>query len=68
MHRQHPSAGGENEQSYTFFVTDEIAETLFKQLHGRWLNTTQPLYQLPADEEELKVRNDIFISKSKTFD
>ncbi|KLO14705.1 S-adenosyl-L-methionine-dependent methyltransferase [Schizopora paradoxa] len=54
MRRDYPTAGGENEQSYTYSVTDDIAETLFKESHGRWLNTMQPLYQLPVDEDENK--------------
>lgn len=40
----------------SYIVTPEVAETLFKEVHGRILNTMQPLYQLPADEEEVKVR------------
>jgi hypothetical protein len=42
--------------SYTFPVTDEIAEELYREVHGRVLNTLQPLYQLPCDDEEIKVR------------
>lgn len=41
--------------SYTYPVTDEIAEELYREVHGRVLNTLQPLYQLPCDEEEIKV-------------
>ena len=44
-----------NEDEESFIVTPEVAETLFKTVHGRILNTMQPLYQLPADEEEVKV-------------
>ena len=55
--RPYPTAGYENEQSHTYIVTHEIAEGLFENAHGRWLNTLQPLYQLPIDNEEIKVRS-----------
>ena len=42
-------------ESYTYPVTEEIAEELYREVHGRVLNTMQPLYQLPCDEEEIKV-------------
>jgi len=55
VHRLYPTAGNENEQSHTYIVTQEIAEGLFEEAHGRFLNTLQPLYQLPTDSEEIKV-------------
>jgi len=48
------SSNAATDESYTYVVTPEIAETLFQEQHGRMVNTMQPLYQLPADEEELK--------------
>ena len=49
-------AGSTYDEEDTYVVTPEIAETMFREVHGRMLNTMQPLYQLPADEEEVKVR------------
>lgn len=49
-----PSNVDDDDESYA--VTPEVAETLFREIHGRILNTMQPLYQLPADEDEVKVR------------
>ncbi|KAH8116923.1 S-adenosyl-L-methionine-dependent methyltransferase [Phellopilus nigrolimitatus] len=43
-----------DDESYTYIVTPEVAETLFREVHGRQLNTMQPVYQLPADADEIK--------------
>lgn len=45
----------EDEETYTYVVTPEMREEFFREVHGRQLNTMQPLYQLPADDEEIKV-------------
>ena len=51
-HRSHPY---EDDETFTVVVDDNMRETLFRDVYGRRLNTMQPLYQLPADEEEIKV-------------
>lgn len=45
----------EDDETYTYVVTPEMREEFFREVHGRQLNTMQPLYQLPADDEEIKV-------------
>lgn len=45
----------EDEETYTYVVTPEMRDEFFREVHGRQLNTMQPLYQLPADDEEIKV-------------
>ena len=48
----HPSL---DEISYTYAVTDEIRETLYREVFGRRLNTLQPVYQQPTDDDEMQV-------------
>lgn len=45
----------EDDETYTYVVTPEMRDEFFREVHGRQLNTMQPLYQLPADDEEIKV-------------
>ncbi|THH04810.1 hypothetical protein EW145_g5248 [Phellinidium pouzarii] len=40
------SSASPDDESYTYAVTPEIAETLFRDVHRRKLNTMQPVYQL----------------------
>lgn len=44
----------DNSESYTYIVTREMMDALFREVDGRLLNTMQPLYQLPVDYEEVK--------------
>jgi hypothetical protein len=45
-----------NDEETWFRVTPENIHTFFRLVHGRKLNTVQPVYQLPSDAEEVKVR------------
>ncbi|KAL5498459.1 SPT8_1 [Sanghuangporus vaninii] len=44
----------DDEETYTYTLTDELRATMFREVHGRQLNTMQPVYQLPADADEIK--------------
>ncbi|KAL5489878.1 hypothetical protein ACEPAI_4710 [Sanghuangporus weigelae] len=44
----------DDEETYTYTLTDELRATMFRSVHGRQLNTMQPVYQLPADADEIK--------------
>ena len=45
-----------NDETTWFNVTDENRESFFREVAGRKLNVIQPVYQLPADQDENKVR------------
>lgn len=51
--RTHP---WESAESCAYAIDEDMYHMLFQTVHGRQLNTLQPLYQLPVDEDEIKVR------------
>lgn len=46
----------DDEETYTYTLTDELRASMFREVHGRTLNTMQTVYQLPCDDDETKVR------------
>lgn len=51
--RTHP---WESAESCAYAIDEDMYHMLFQTVHGRQLNTLQPLYQLPVDDDEIKVR------------